>query len=124
MRAGIVGMRGLKAIFSNASVALWLALAGACSNSEAPEEILTVKESTLAAARAEIQHSLEQKLYTNAVKTTASLARLQGLSPEQLVLLKNAVLNVKVQLAEAAEAGDTNAAEAIQFFERSSVLGR
>jgi hypothetical protein len=97
---------------------------GCFNRDQDSEEILSVKDSTLASAKADIQTALEKKLYTNAVKTTSAMARLKGMTPAQTVLLKNAIQNVKVQLAEAAASGDTNAANAIQFFKSHSVVGR
>lgn len=67
---------------------------------------------------------LKKKSYEEAVKTVVTMAEMRTLSAEQFVDLKNAVFNIKVQLAEAATAGDTNAVAAIAFFKSRSPAGR
>lgn len=102
-----------------------LPLAG--RTSEDPDVIAATPapaDAAVAKMLAKSRTDLNKKSYQDAVKAVVTIAEIRTLTPEQMIELKNAILNVKVQLAEAATAGDTNAVEAIAFFKAKSVVGR
>jgi hypothetical protein len=96
----------------------------ACS--ESASESLELRNSTLEAANADIRGALARRNYEDAVKSLLGMTRLVKLqtTAEQQVSMKNAIRTVKMELAEAAADGDTNALAAIRFLKMNSAAAR
>jgi hypothetical protein len=91
---------------------------------DAEVPLSNLPESTVATMNSKVQVAMAKKDYHKAVKIVIALARVNGMSPEQHVALRNSIQNVKVELAEASLSGDTNAVEAIRYFRNNSAAGR
>jgi len=81
-------------------------------------------DSTLEHMNAKVRTAVSKGDYALGMKIVDALSKVDSMSPEQTVSFRNTVQTMKVQMAEAALGGDTNAEKAIAYFKTTSVLGR
>jgi hypothetical protein len=84
----------------------------------------TLPDSTMTQMNVKARAAISKGDYQLGLKIVDALSRVNGMSPEQAVSLRNTVQTMKMQMAEAALGGDTNAEKAIAQFKATSVLGR
>lgn len=102
---------------SNSSATVDEELAGLSQGTRFPD-------ATLEHMNVKARAAISRGDYALGMKIVDALSKVDSMSPEQTVSFRNMVQTMKVQMAEAALGGDTNAEKAIAYFKTTSVLGR